>query len=115
MELLKSQDVKDILHIMRIISSSLDKDIFRQKLLDSFLRIFHMENSIFFLADENLRLTDLMGKNIDEKYTRDFVDYYHRDDPFRLIQGRFPGSKIISLENLVSYPSFLDEKGASLW
>jgi DNA-binding CsgD family transcriptional regulator len=67
-----------------------------------------MENSIFFLADQNSNLTDLMGKNIDEKYTRDFVDYYHRDDPFRLIQGRFHGSKIISLENLVSYPSFLD-------
>ena len=108
MELLRSQDFKDILSIMRVISSYLDKDIFRQKLLDSFLRVFHMENSIFFLADENLKLTDFMGKNIDEKYTRDFVDYYHRDDPFRLIQGRFHGNKIISLENLVSYPSFLD-------
>jgi DNA-binding CsgD family transcriptional regulator len=108
MELLRSQDFKDILHVTTIISSSLDKDIFRQKLLDSFLRIFHMENSIFFLADDNLKLTDLMGKNIDEKYTRDFVDYYHRDDPFRLTQGRFHGNKIISLENLISYPSFLD-------
>jgi DNA-binding CsgD family transcriptional regulator len=108
MELLRSQDFKDILHIMTIISSSLDKDDFRQKLLDSFLKVFHMENSIFFLADENSKLTDLMAKNIDQKYTRDFVDYYHRDDPFRLIQGCFHGNKIISLENLVSYPSFLD-------
>jgi len=108
MELLRSQDFKDILHVMTILSSSLDKDDFRQRLLDSFLRIFHMENSIFFLADQNSHLTELMGKNIDEKYTRDFVDYYHRDDPFRLIQGRFHGNKIISLENLVSYPSFLD-------
>jgi len=108
MELLRSQDFKDILHVMTIISSSLDKDDFREKLLDSFLRIFHMENSIFFLADQNSNLTDLMGKNIDEKYTRDFVDYYHRDHPFRLIQARFHGNKIISLENLVSYPSFLD-------
>ena len=108
MELLRSQDFKDILHIMTVISSSLDKDDFRQKLLDSFLRIFHMENSIFFLADQNSSLTDFMGKNIDEKYTKDFVNYYHRDDPFRLIQGRFHGNKIISLENLVSYSSFLD-------
>ena len=107
MELLRSQDFKDILQVMTIISSSLDKDDFRQKLLDSFLRIFHMENSIFFLADHNSNLTDLIGKNIDEKYTRDFVDYYHRDDPFRLIQGRFLGNRMISLENLVSYPSFL--------
>jgi DNA-binding CsgD family transcriptional regulator len=108
MELLRSQDFKDILSIMRVASSYLDKDIFRQKLLDSFLRIFHMENSIFFLADENSKLTDFMGENIDEKYIRDFVNYYHRDDPFRLIQGRFHGSRIISLENLVSYSSFLD-------
>ena len=108
MELLRSQDFKDILSIMRVTSSYLDKDIFRQKLLDSFLRIFHMENSIFFLADENSKLTDFMGKNIDEKYIKDFVNYYQRDDPFRLIQGRFHGNKIISLENLVSYPSFLD-------
>jgi DNA-binding CsgD family transcriptional regulator len=108
MELLRSQDLKDILSIVRITNSCLDKDIFRQKLLDSFLRVFHMENSIFFLTDENSTLTDLMGKNIDEKYTRDFVNYYYRDDPFRLIQGRFHGNKIISLENLVSYSSFLD-------
>ncbi len=108
MEPLRSQDFKDILSIMRVTNSYLDKDIFRQKVLDSFLKIFHMEKSIFFLTDQNSNLTDLMGKNIDEKYTRDFVDYYHRDDPFRLIQGRFHGNKIISLENLVSYPSFLD-------
>jgi hypothetical protein len=85
MEALRSQDFKDILSIMRAASSYLDKDIFRQKLLESFLRIFHMEKSIFFLADDNLKLTDLMGKNIDEKYDRDFVNYYHRDDPFGLI------------------------------
>jgi DNA-binding CsgD family transcriptional regulator len=108
MELLRSQDLKDILSIMRVTSSYLDKDIFRQKLLDSFLKIFHIENSIFFLADENSKLTDLMGKNIDQKYIRDFVNYYHRDDPFRLIQGRVHGNKIISLEDLVSYSSFLD-------
>jgi DNA-binding CsgD family transcriptional regulator len=108
MELLRSQDFKDILHIMTMISSSLDKDDFRQKLLDSFLRIFHMENCVFFLADENSKLSDLMGKNIDEKYIRDFLNYYHRDDPFRLIQGCFHGNRIISLENLVSYPSFLN-------
>ena len=108
MEQLRSQDFKDISSITRVASSYLDKDIFRQKLLDSFLRIFRMENSIFFLADENSKLTDFMGKNIDEKYTRDLVNSYHRDDPFRLIQGRFHGNKIISLENLVSYSSFQD-------
>jgi DNA-binding CsgD family transcriptional regulator len=108
MEPLKSQDFKDILNIMTIIGSCLDKDIFRQKLLDSLLKIFHMENSIFFLADQNSKLTDFMGKNIDEKYIRDFVNYYHRDDPFKLIQGRFYGNRIIRLEDLVSYSSFLD-------
>jgi DNA-binding CsgD family transcriptional regulator len=108
MEPLRSQDFKDILSIMRVASSYLDKDIFRQKLLDSFLRIFHMENSIFFLADENSKLTDFMGKNIEEKYFRDFLNHYHRDDPFKLIQGRFYGNKIIRLEDLVPYSSFLD-------
>ena len=108
MELLRSQDFKDVLDIMTMISSSLDKDDFRQRLLDSFLRIFHMENAIFFLSDENSKLSDLVWKNIDEKYIRDFLSYYHRDDPFRLIQGRFHGNRIIGLENLVSYPSFLN-------
>jgi DNA-binding CsgD family transcriptional regulator len=93
---------------MTMISSSLDRDDFRQKLLDCFLRIFHMENSVFFLPDENSKLTDLVGKNIDEKYIRDFLNYYHRNDPFRLIQGHFHGNRIVSLEDLVSYPSFLN-------
>jgi len=108
MEPLRSQDFKNILNIMTIISSCLDKDIFRQKLLDSLLKIFHMDNSIFFLADENSKLTDFMGKNIEDKYLRDFVNYYHKRDPFKLIQGRFHGNRIISLEDLVPYPSFLD-------
>ena len=43
---------------MTIISSSLDKDILRQRLLDSLLKIFHMENCIFPLANENSELSD---------------------------------------------------------
>jgi len=92
---------------MKIISSSLDKDLFRQKLLDSFLKIFHMENSIFFLADGNSKLTDFMGINTEDRYLRDFINYYHRYDPFDLIQRPFRGNRIIRLENLIYYPSFL--------
>jgi len=92
---------------MAIINSSLDKDVFRQRLLNSLLKFFHMENSIFFLADENSKLNDFMGINIEEKYTRDFLNYYHRYDPFHLIQCPFHGSKVISLEELVPYPTFI--------
>lgn len=110
MEALVSQDLKSILNIMTIMNTCQDKHVFRHRVLDSLLKIFHMENSIFFLADENSKLTDFLGKNIEEKYFREFRNYYHQFDPFKLIQGPFHGSRIIRLEELVSSPSFLDSE-----
>jgi hypothetical protein len=52
MEPLRSQDFKDIFSIMRATDSSLDRDIFHPKVLDSFSKISRMENSIFPLADD---------------------------------------------------------------
>ena len=110
MELLRSQDHKDILSIMRVTSSYLDKDIFRQRVLDILSKIFHMENSIFFLADGNSKLINFWGKNVEEKYFREFRDYYYQFDPFKLIQGSFYGNRIVSLEDLIDYSSFLDSE-----
>lgn len=110
MEALISQDLKNILNIMTIMNTCQDKDVFRHRVLDSLLKIFHMENSIFFLADENSKLTDFWGKNIEEKYFTEFRNYYHQFDPFKLIQGPFHGSRIIRLEELVSSPSFFDSE-----
>jgi DNA-binding CsgD family transcriptional regulator len=110
MELLRSQDLKDILSIMRVTSSYLDKDIFRQRVLDILSKIFHMENSIFFLADGNSKLINFWGKNVEEKYFREFRDYYYQFDPFKLIQGSFYGNRIVSLEDLIDYSSFLDSE-----
>ncbi len=107
MEALRSQDLKNILNIVTMINTCLDKDIFRDKVLESFLKVFHMENSIFFLSDENSRLTDFVGKNIEEKRLRDFKNYYYKHDPFKLIQGPFHGNRIVRLEELVDYASFL--------
>lgn len=107
MEILQSRDLNHLLNVMTIINSSLDKDIFRQTLLEYLLKMFHMENSIFFLTDENSKLTDMMGINIEEKYHRDFLSYYYQFDPFHLIQGPLNGNKVISLEELVSYSTFI--------
>lgn len=110
MEALISQDFKNILNIMTIMSTCLDKDIFRQRVLDVLSKIFHMENSIFFLAEENSKSTNFFGKNIEEKYFREFRDYFHQFDPFKLIQGSLHGNRIVRLEDLVDYPSFLDSE-----
>ncbi len=107
MEILPSRDLNHILKIMTIITSSLDKDIFRQTLLEYLLKMFHMENSIFFLADENSKLSDMMGINIEEKYHRNFLSYYYRYDPFHLIQDPLNSKKVISLEELVPYSNFI--------
>ena len=87
MEPLQSQDFNQILSILTIINSSLDKDVYHQRLLDSLLKSFRMENSISPLADEKSKLTDFQGINIEEKYIKDFLNYYHLYDSFNLIQG----------------------------
>src|SRR4030042_547317 len=107
METLGSQDFKNILNIITIIDTYLGKDVFYQKLLDSLSKTFHMEKSVFFLPDENSKPTNLMGENIEEKYLREFKKYYYIYDPFKLIQGFFHGNRIIRLEDLVPYSSFL--------
>lgn len=110
MEALRSQDFKNILNVMTMMGTCLDKDIFRQRVLDILSKIFHMENSIFFLADENSKLINFFGKNVEEKYFGEFRDYYYQFDPFKLIQGSFYGNRIVSLEDLVDYSSFLDSE-----
>lgn len=110
METLGSQDFKNILNIITIIDTYLGKDVFYQKLLDSLSKIFHMEKSVFFLPDENSKPTNLMGENIEEKYLREFKKYYYIYDPFKLVQGFFHGNRIIRLEDLVPYSSFLNSE-----
>lgn len=104
------REVKNLLDIIAMMNDYLRENTFYHKILDSLLEIFHIEKTVIFLPDENLKLTHLMGKNIEEKYLDDFKKYYHRFDPFKLIQGITHGNKIVRLEDLVTYPSFLDSE-----
>jgi DNA-binding CsgD family transcriptional regulator len=110
MKALSSQELKSILNFIKMTNACRDEDILRDKVLDSLLNILRIENSIFFLADENSKLTNFFGKNIEEKYFREFRDYYHQFDPFKLIQGSFHGNMIVKIKDLVDFPSFLDSE-----
>lgn len=107
MENLDFGRLKNILEIIKIANFTLDQNILRRKILDALSKILHIDSSIFILPDENSKFTDFMVRNIDEKYVREYKQYYYRYDPFKLITGVFHENKIVKLEELVDYPSFL--------
>lgn len=107
MENVAYQTLKNILQIVNVAQYPLDQNAYRHTILDALSKNLHVDSSIFILPDENAKFTDFMGSNVDEKYIRTFKEYYHRQDPFKLIPGLFYKKSIVRLEELVDYPSFL--------
>lgn len=75
MDTFTPQEVKNLLNIITTINNYPRENTFYHKIMGSLLEIFHIEKTVIFLPDENLKLTHLMGKNIEEKYLDDFKNY----------------------------------------
>jgi hypothetical protein len=59
------------------------------------------------LPDHHAEFTDFRARNIEERYQREFKEYYHQYDPFKLVPGKVCRKRVVRAEELVSYPSFL--------
>jgi hypothetical protein len=61
---------------------------------------------VFFLPAENLQFSDIITRNADEEYLKQFKAYYHQHDPFRVTRGGVGTKCVVRIEDVVSYPSF---------
>jgi len=112
--------LKDILDVIKIAKSNVDKDILRNNVLDALSKYFHVEQSVFILHDGESPCPDFMLRNLDEKKRSEYIEYYCRLDPFkqfygapgksRLLSGPFPHKDVVDLRELVEYPSFLSNE-----
>jgi DNA-binding CsgD family transcriptional regulator len=88
-------------------NSTLDQNLLGCQILEALFKSLYIGNSVFFIIDENSKITDAILKNLDEKDLKAYKDYFYRLDPFQLIQGPADRRIVVKLEDLVDYHSFL--------
>lgn len=110
MKQLYHQQLKNALKIIRTANFAPDADTLAFKTLDVICESLQIDKGVFFLASKDSKLSDFKGRNLEEKYHEQFKSYYHQYDPFNLIRGGACKKKILSMEEIVEYPSFLSSE-----
>ena len=110
MEDLDTKTFKEIDEIIYMANFTLDRNVLRKKIIEVLFNRIYIENSVFFLPDEKPKSTGGIEINIDEKYVRQYKEYYHLYDPIQLIKGSFCQKRVIQLEELIDYHSFVSSK-----
>jgi DNA-binding CsgD family transcriptional regulator len=107
MEDLASHTFEEIYEIIHIASCTHDRNLLRCRILDALFSSLYVESSVFFLPTSETQSTGSIEQNIDEKYVRQYKDYYHQYDPVQLIQGALCKKRVVQLEDLIDYHSFV--------
>ncbi len=110
MEDLDSRIFKEIYNIIDLANFTLDRNLLRCKILEVLFNNIYVENSVFFLPSKGSKSTGGIEINIDEKYVKQYKEYFHKYDPIQLIKGPFDKKSIIKLEELIDYHSFVSSK-----
>ena len=92
----------------------------RQQILYSLSELFDYNHLTFFLADDN-NLADPVTLNIEERFMKSYLDYYHRTDIFSSHMTRgYRGAKVLTItdamvfreyENTEFYTDFIRKQG----
>ena len=110
MEDLDSRIFKEIYEIIHIANFTLDRNLLRCRILEFLFNSVYVESSVFFLPNKKSKSTGDIEVNIDEKYVKQYKEYYHRYDPIQRIKGSFCERNVIQLKELIDYHSFITSK-----
>ena len=110
MEALDTNTFKEIYDIIHMANFAIDRNVLRKKIIEFLFNRIYIESSVFFVPVEKSKSTGGIEINIDEKYVRDYKEYYHLYDPMQLIKGSFCQKRVIQLEELIDYHSFVSSK-----
>jgi DNA-binding CsgD family transcriptional regulator len=110
MEGLHYQQLKQALKIIKTASSAEDVNLLTSRVLDALCEGIRVDRGLFILPDAASKFTDFRARNVEEKYQKQFKEYYHQYDPFNLIPGDACRRRVVRAEDLVSYPSFLSSE-----
>lgn len=110
MEGLDSQLFKEIYEVINLANITQDRNLLRTKIIEVLFNRIYVENSVFFLPNKKKKSTGGIEINIDEKYVKQYKAYYHRYDPIQRIRGSLCKKRVIQLEELIDYRSFMASK-----
>jgi len=110
MEALDSQIVKKIDEILHTANSTLDRNLLRSRILEALFNTLYIESSVFFLPEEKPKSTGGIEINLDKKYVRQYKEHFHLYDPIQLIRGPLRTRRVIQLEEIIDYHSFVSSK-----
>lgn len=110
MEELHYQQLRHALKIIKTASSAADVNVLTSRVLDGLCESLSIDRGLFILPDGDAKFTDFRARNVEVKYHRQFKEYYHQYDPFNLIPGDARRKRVVRVEDLVSYPSFLSSE-----
>lgn len=91
-------------------NSTLDRNLLRNKIIDVLYNTIYVESSVFFIPDEKSKSTGGIERNIDEKYVKQYKEHFWLYDPIQLIQGSFCQERVVQLEELIDYHSFVTSR-----
>jgi DNA-binding CsgD family transcriptional regulator len=110
MEDLDSEIFKEIYEVIHIADSTLDRNLLRCRILETLFKRIYIESAVFFIPDERSKSTGGIEINIDEKYVKQYKEHFHQYDPIQLIKGSFCKKRVIQLEELIDYHSFVSSR-----
>jgi DNA-binding CsgD family transcriptional regulator len=110
MEALDSQILKEIDEILQLANSTLDRNVLRSRILETLFDTLYVESSVFFLPEEKPKSTGGIEINLDKKYVRQYKEHFHLYDPIQLIRGPLCARRVIQLEEIIDYHSFVSSK-----
>ena len=110
MEDLDTKTFKEIYEIIHMANFTLDRNLLRKRIIEVLFNTIYIESSVFFLPDKKSKSIGGIEINIDEEYVRQYKEHFHLYDPIQLIKGSFLKKRVIQLEELIDYHSFVSSK-----
>jgi hypothetical protein len=100
------QVFKEIHEIFHLANIKPDTNFIRCKILDFLFSRVHAESSVFFLPNQKGKSKGGIEVNLDEKYVKQYKEYYYRYDPIQLINEAHKKRRVILLQELMDYRAF---------
>ncbi len=102
-----SQAFEQIQEVLHLANLAVEPHRVRSKILELLFSKIYVECSVFFLPGD---ATGGIEVNLQEKYVRQYKEYFHRYDPIRMIEGSGYRGRVIRLEEMIDYRSFVSSK-----
>jgi DNA-binding CsgD family transcriptional regulator len=95
--------MNNVLEVISASSEYSDCALARQKTLDALFRAISAEGAVLILPDNTTFSTYVMIKNLDQKFSDFYKDYFHQLDPLQLLRGMNRGTELICQEGVCTY------------